>query len=97
MPRHVPAGQGIVLGQDLLGVILPHRTVPGGQHRFHGLRSERLSHREEAGPSTAQVGQPFLEAMDTVGDGYRVDRRTVHAASSRTTTMAWRQAVPVAR
>ena len=88
VPRHFPASQSVVFGQDFLSVILSHCIVPGSQYRFYGLRPKCLGHREEASPSSTETGQPFLEVMDTVSNGCWVDRKTVHGASSRMTTIA---------
>ncbi len=43
---HIGTGRDLALGEQLLGVVLPDRTAPGGERRLDRLRAESLRDRQ---------------------------------------------------
>ena len=60
MPFNGGVTEGLVLGEQFLCVVLPHRAVAGSEDGQDDLRPEGLGDGQEAGPATADLPESFI-------------------------------------
>ncbi len=78
------------LGQQLLGVVLPHHGAPGRGGRLHGVGAEPLGDGEQLDART----QPLAQRENPCGDEITVDRAHLRR---RLTDGSWIRSAAVVR